>query len=191
MTLPAPRLHAALVLSCASLLLCSCSSSSANASGPADAAEELRATDEASTTTDAGPAPQQPDADAPDVFASCPATRPTGTIPSDVAAVLSAKCQPCHQSPTKNHAPFPLLTYADTQKADPLPPYTGLPIWQVMHTVIQPGGVPHMPFGNAPQLTAAEMQTLDGWLLGCALPVTGDDAALEASSEAAADGSGE
>jgi hypothetical protein len=43
-----------------------------------------------------------------------------------------------------------------------------------MHTVIQPKGVPHMPFGNAPQLTSSEMTTLDGWLLGCALPQAED-----------------
>jgi hypothetical protein len=108
---------------------------------------------------------------APDVFASCPASRPgAGAIPTAVAQVLTAKCQACHGSPTRNHAPFALLTYADTQAADPLSPYTGDPVWQVMHTVIQPGGVPHMPFGNAPQLTSSEFATLDGWLLACALP---------------------
>jgi hypothetical protein len=101
-----------------------------------------------------------------------------------VAAVLAQKCQTCHQSPPKNHAPFPLLTYAETQAADPLSPYSGLPIWQVMHTVIQPDGVPHMPFGNAPQLTSSEMTTLDGWLLGCALP-QGDDGGRAPSGDAA------
>jgi hypothetical protein len=123
------------------------------------------------------------DAEGPDAFAACPETRPTtGAFPDDVAAVLAGKCQTCHQSPTKNHAPFPLLTYAETQSSDPLSPYTGVPIWQVMHTVIQTKGVPHMPFGNAPQLTATEMQTLDGWLLACALPVV-DDGGLDASSQ--------
>jgi hypothetical protein len=112
-----------------------------------------------------------------------------------VAAVLADKCQTCHQSPPKNHAPFPLLTYAETQGADPLSPYTGLPIWQVMHTVIQPKGVPHMPFGNAPQLTSSEMTTLDGWLLACALPQddeagAGDAAGTSTDASSAAEEGG-
>lgn len=112
----------------------------------------------------------------PDVFASCPTSRPsTGSFPADVAQVLANKCQTCHQTPTKQHAPFPLLTYAQTQAADPLTPYSGVPIWQVMHSVIQPAGVPHMPFGNAPQLTSAEFATLDDWLLSCALPASMDE----------------
>lgn len=32
-----------------------------------------------------------------------------------VQAVLEAKCQRCHVEPPKNGAPFPLLTYDDTQ----------------------------------------------------------------------------
>jgi hypothetical protein len=96
-----------------------------------------------------------------------------------VSAVLEAKCQTCHANPPRNHAPFELLDYEDTRRADPVPPYVGQPIWQVMHTVIQPDGVPHMPLSTAPQLTPAEFQTLDGWLAGCATPVpegTGGDA---------------
>jgi hypothetical protein len=125
-----------------------------------------------------------------DVFSSCPTNRPaTGSFPPDVAAVLADKCQTCHQSPPKNHAPFPILTYAETQGVDPLSPYTGLPIWQVMHTVIQPKGVPHMPFGNAPQLTSSEMTTLDGWLLACAPPEADAEAGARDASGASADAS--
>jgi hypothetical protein len=184
MTLHPPRLRAAFLLLGQPILWAACSSGSDASVSPDAAQAALSAGDDASPT-EAGDETQA-DAGAPDVFASCPATRPAaGSFPSDVAAVLTAKCQTCHQSPTKNHAPFPLLTYQDTQQADRLAPYTGLPIWQVMHTVIQPGGVPHMPFGSAPQLTSAEMQTLDGWLLACALPVAGDDSGIEASSDGA------
>jgi hypothetical protein len=119
----------------------------------------------------------------PDVFASCPTSRPsTGSFPADVAQVLANKCQTCHQMPTKQHAPFPLLTYAQTQAADPLSGYTGVPIWQVMHAVIQATGVPHMPFGNAPQLTSAEFTTLNDWLLACALPASMDEGGAEAGT---------
>ncbi|HEY5375132.1 MAG TPA: hypothetical protein VIK01_15730 [Polyangiaceae bacterium] len=36
----------------------------------------------------------------------------------EIQAVLSAKCQRCHRSPLEHGAPFPLLTYADTQARD-------------------------------------------------------------------------
>ena len=184
-------------------LLAGCSSGSSNPASPTgpdrsigagadDASGPDTAADDAGTA-DAGP----------DVFASCPTSRPTtGSFPADVAQVLVAKCQTCHQMPPKNHAPFPILTYAQSQTSDPLSPFTGVPIWQVMHKVIQPKGVPHMPFGNAPQLTAAEMSTLDGWLLGCALPdgaseggdaPSGDEAGAEpadGSSDSSADAGG-
>ncbi len=141
---------------------------------PADdgaAADAPSTIDASATGTTGDSATGAPDDAAPDVFASCPASRPSaGAIPAAVAQVLTSKCQTCHGSPTRNHAPFALLTYANTEAADPLSPYTGVPIWQVMHAVIQPGGVPHMPFGNAPQLTSSELATLDGWLLACALP---------------------
>jgi hypothetical protein len=114
-----------------------------------------------------------------DPFTSCPTHPTSGDFPLDVGAVLQDKCQTCHRQPPVQHAPFPLLNYEDTVGPDPIPPYVGKPIWQVMHIVIQTNGVPHMPFGSAPQLTAAEFQTLDGWLTTCATPVpegTGGDA---------------
>jgi hypothetical protein len=90
--------------------------------------------------------------------ASSPAT---GTIPTDVEAVLSARCQTCHQDPPLNGAPFPLLTYADVHGLfdDTIPKY------QEMHALIQPDGSPHMPFGTAPQLDATQFSTLDDWLV--------------------------
>jgi hypothetical protein len=119
-----------------------------------------------------------PDAQDTQNIPACSSKPTTGEFPSDVARVLTAKCQTCHSRPPVNHAPFPLLTYEDTLQIDTLPVYSGEPIWRVMHQVIQPDGVPHMPFGGAPQLTSAELQTLDGWLLACAPPVfasSGDD----------------
>jgi hypothetical protein len=101
---------------------------------------------------------------------ACPDRPAIGDYPADVAAVISNKCTTCHKNPPVNHAPFPLVSYTDTVGPDPVAPYQGQPIWQVMGQVIQPNANPHMPFGDAPQLTSAEFATLDGWLSSCALP---------------------
>jgi hypothetical protein len=81
------------------------------------------------------------------------------------------RCAPCHAMPPVNHAPFPLVQYTDVLADDPIAPYPGIPIWKVMHTVIQSDGEPHMPFGNAPQLSSSQFATLNGWLTNCAVPV--------------------
>jgi uncharacterized membrane protein len=117
-------------------------------------------------------------------LSACAPPPASGAFPADVAAVLADKCQTCHKSPPVNHAPFPLLTYEDTLGSDSL--CNGVPIWQAMHYVIQPKSVPHMPFGNAPQLTSSEFMTLDGWLTGCAMPVTAADAGADAGADDAA-----
>jgi hypothetical protein len=89
-----------------------------------------------------------------------------GDYPCDVFAVIDAQCLPCHQSPPRLGAPFPLLTYEDTQQ-----PFFGGPklVYQQMHDQIQPGAMPRMPFGGA--LSTADFATLDGWLSQCAPPV--------------------
>jgi hypothetical protein len=123
---------------------------------PADASS-----DDASTSSSSDPT-----ADGGVAFANCGTSPVTGSIPTDVEAVLSARCQTCHQDPPLNNAPFPLLNYADVHSL-----FGGaIPKYQEMHALIQPGGSPHMPYGNAPQLTAAQFMTLDGWLLDCAPP---------------------
>jgi hypothetical protein len=159
---------------------CDTSSPAAPQAGPVDPGADP---DSAAQAAD-GAAPDAQEAEGPDAFAAfaaCPANRPdAGGFPPDVAAVLMAKCQTCHKVPPKDRAPFSLLTYADTQAPDPVDPYTGEPIWEVMHVVIQPDAVPHMPFGNSPQLTATEMETLDGWLLACALPAPQEPSAIDA-----------
>jgi uncharacterized membrane protein len=122
---------------------------SSGASGGADA------------TADVG-ADADPDA-AP--FSNCKPNPANGAFPADIAAILSARCQPCHQNPTMNGAPFPLLTYQDVNGM-----FGPIPIYQEMYVLIQPDGSPHMPFRNAPQLTADQLQTLSSWLLACAPP---------------------
>ena len=39
----------------------------------------------------------------------------------DIVPILAAKCERCHGNPPDHGAPFPLVTYADTQEPSPLP----------------------------------------------------------------------
>lgn len=100
-------------------------------------------------------------------FARCTATPATGSFPSDVADVLTSRCQPCHTDPPLNGAPFPLLAYGDVHK---VLTGTAMPIYEEMYLLVQPGADPHMPFGNAPQLSSDQFNTLTSWLLSCAPP---------------------
>jgi hypothetical protein len=102
-------------------------------------------------------------------FVHCGSSPPpaTGSIPADVAAILTSRCQTCHQMPPVNGAPFPLLTYNDVHQL-----FAGtIPIYQEMYILTQPDGQePHMPYGSAPQLTGDQLATLGNWLLACAPP---------------------
>lgn len=90
---------------------------------------------------------------------------PSGDLPCDVAMVLQARCQTCHQTPTLGGAHFPLLTYEDTRQ-----PLGGGLRWRRMAEVIEPDAVPHMPYKTAPQLTDGELSTLRAWFTACAPP---------------------
>lgn len=95
----------------------------------------------------------------------CPATPQTGDFPCDVFAVIHKNCNPCHQNPPMGNAPFPLLTYADTQKE-----YApGFLTFQQMWVSTGPTGDPRMPFGG--MLQPADYDLLHGWLGMCAPPV--------------------
>ena len=101
-------------------------------------------------------------------FVQCGSSPPpaTGNIPADVAAILTSRCQTCHQMPPVNGAPFPLLTYDNVHQL-----FGGtIPIYQEMYILTRPDGQPHMPYGSAPQLTADQLATLGNWLLACAPP---------------------
>ncbi len=92
------------------------------------------------------------------------------TLPCDVEAVLKAKCQRCHDDPTKNGAPFALLTWEDTQ-AD----YFDKPIYERMHSVVDGDFMPFTFLALDPPvetLTASEKTTLLDWLL-CPTPEDG------------------
>jgi hypothetical protein len=96
---------------------------------------------------------------------ACPVVVQTGDFPCDVFAVIHANCNPCHQSPPRHMAPFPLLTYADTQHLF-LP---GRLIFQQMYDQTRPTASPRMPLNGS--LSAADDATLTNWLLQCAPPV--------------------
>lgn len=118
-----------------------------------------------------------PAASMPDAAAPCdPAQTPTtGDLPDTVNAVLKDKCQACHSGPPQNHAPFAIVSFEDTQKQFGI---TSRLKWQRMAEVIEPGGLPHMPYGNAPQLTPDQLTTLQNWFASCAPPIaegTGHD----------------
>ncbi len=106
-------------------------------------------------------------ADGPDAGPACPPGPTVGDLPCDVAAVLMARCQTCHRQPPLNHAPWPLLTYEDTQQPFGM---TGLRRWQRMAAVIEPDNFPHMPPAGQPQLTDTDFQVLRGWFTACAPP---------------------
>jgi hypothetical protein len=87
---------------------------------------------------------------------------PSG-LPSAVDAILQTNCSgPCHHAPPANGAPFPLLTYADTQ-AD----YAGHPRWWHMRRAIQTDALPpQMPQGSWP-MDPANLDVLNAWFATC------------------------
>ena len=95
----------------------------------------------------------------------CDAGPATGDIPCEVFDVIHRNCNPCHQDPPLMFAPFPILTYEDTQMPFGM---NGLVRYQRMNQVIRPTGVPHMPQGG--KLTDADYKILTGWLDMCAPP---------------------
>lgn len=89
-------------------------------------------------------------------------------------AVLEAKCQRCHDNPPQNGAPFPLVTYDDTQVET-----AGTPRWIKMKHVLESDIMPptFLPDLMPPvePLAANEKQRLLDWLDQGALPTGGTD----------------
>ncbi len=93
----------------------------------------------------------------------------TGDFPCEVAAVV-AICQNCHRNPPIRGAPFPFMTYEDTQIV-----YSGPELrWQRMAKAIEPTAPLHMPprtETDIPQLTDLQLNTMRAWFGACAPPV--------------------
>jgi hypothetical protein len=92
-------------------------------------------------------------------------------------SVIESKCQRCHSEPPQNGAPFPLLTYDDTQV---LLGAEQTPVYSKMRVAV---GLDYMPLTAIPldppvqPLTCEEKTTLLRWLDQGAQPVGGLDCA--------------
>ncbi len=91
----------------------------------------------------------------------------TKEIPCDVYTVLAARCHRCHQDPTLNGAPFPLLTWENFQFIYPDPPVaSSKPVWQRADVAIEPDALPRMPDGEDP-LPEDQRAILHAWFATC------------------------
>jgi hypothetical protein len=83
----------------------------------------------------------------------------------DARVVLQAKCQRCHGDPLESGAPFPLLTYADTQATNS----KGSPRYEQMKAALEAEYMPPQFLQLTPAvepLTTDESTTLLTWLSG-------------------------
>jgi hypothetical protein len=88
--------------------------------------------------------------------------------------VLRTVCQRCHQDPPLHGAPFPLVTYEDTQE----PFSTDMLRWQRMEEVVRSDFMPLRGLNLDPPvelLTCEEKSTLMGWFEQCAPPEGGTE----------------
>jgi hypothetical protein len=86
---------------------------------------------------------------------------PNSDLPADVDDVLARKCRRCHGSPTRNAAPFPLYTWAETRGR-----HHGQLIYERIGLAVASGFMPNLIPANPPveKLTAAEKQILVAWV---------------------------
>ena len=108
------------------------------------------------------------------VAVGCASSDP-GKAPTfcDVLPILQSKCQRCHQDPTQNSAPFPLLTYSDTQVPAPTPDKPARKRFEQMRTAVESGVMPDQTQDLEPPVSALsceEKATLLAWLRAGAPP---------------------
>lgn len=93
----------------------------------------------------------------------------------DVEPILEANCQRCHTDPPENGAPFPLLTYADTQVGES-------PRYEQMGVVVSQDFMPPTWLEVDPPVEAlpcSEKHTLLEWVnQGAPPPPEGDEECL-------------
>ncbi len=79
----------------------------------------------------------------------------------EVDATLQAKCRRCHMQPARHGAPFPLMTWEQTQAV-----FRSGPIWRQLGAVVKSGFMPYRIPANPPvePLTDAEKQALLAWV---------------------------
>ena len=91
----------------------------------------------------------------------------------EVSAVLAAKCRRCHVGEGLNGAPFPLVTYDDTQVED-----APGPRWQRMQGMVEEDKMPPaVPVLSPPAqpLSTSEKELLLSWFDGGAQATGGTD----------------
>lgn len=96
----------------------------------------------------------------------------------DAEAVLVAKCQRCHGETQQNGAPFPLVTYEDTQVDAPTFTDAERKRYDQMQYVIEIDFMPYMALTLDPPvqpLTCEEKTTLLEWLETGSPPPPEDD----------------
>jgi uncharacterized membrane protein len=89
-------------------------------------------------------------------------------FPCDVSRIIEAKCVRCHSDPPENGAPFPLLTWEDTQK-----PYGRVLVHDAMLVAVESGFMPLTELELSPpveDLTTSERTDLLSWLRAGAEP---------------------
>jgi hypothetical protein len=85
-----------------------------------------------------------------------------------VSKVIACSCQQCHQNPPVHQAPFPILTYADTQQPYPSASSNNK-LWQAMKTAVTSGYMPYLGLQDPPveppvqPLSAEDKATLLTW----------------------------
>ena len=97
-------------------------------------------------------------------------TTGAGDLPCDVDAVLARNCRQCHGSPPSFGAPMPLLSSADLHAAAKLA--AGKKVYEAVGMRIHDDAAP-MPQAPNPRLSAADMATLDSWIVAGAPAGTG------------------
>ncbi len=85
---------------------------------------------------------------------------PSAALPPDVDAVLAARCRKCHSDPPINFAPFPLVTWQNTQVA--APGHRAAPVYEIMEMRLHDATFPMPPPGNP--ITDADRSVLDAWI---------------------------
>ena len=105
----------------------------------------------------------------------------------DVAPILKSKCQRCHQDPPLHSAPFPLVTYADTQADAATASAPSRKRYEQMRVVIENDIMPDRSQSLDPPvspLSCEEKETLLTWLRKGAPPAPdGEDECESGSAE--------
>lgn len=97
-----------------------------------------------------------------------------GAYACDIQPVIKRVCLDCHTSPPQFGAPFPLVTYADTQANSV---YPGQKVFQRMAVRVADNAAPMPPAPN-PRLSSAEIAAFQRWAAGgglqgsCSSPMT-------------------